>query len=461
MTFNDTARAPAKLQTLTDDWGSDDSVSLYLERCQVDTPDALVDLVWDHVKQYREEIGSVVDFGAGDGRFGKTGNYKKYVGYEIDASRSSAKAKGLKIINKCAFDSEISDADLAIGNPPFVRNQDLPPGWRDRAASVLLDRTGVRLSGLANAWQYFFLLSLSSLREDGLCAIVIPYEWVSRPSASVIRDYIRSAKWNVDVYRLVDEVFPSVLTTASITIVDKRRSKGRWRFFEETASGKFRKLSSETASKEGVLGYRRQRSCSELPFVKRGLSPGTQKVLVLTEGERVANGLRRGRDVVPCVTSLKPLSADIPCLNEDVFQAFYRLRGHKCWLIRTDRTPSAALAGYLDSIPSTDYQTQTCLQREVWWKYTMPAVPDALISQTFKARFPKSVRNDLGARPVGGVSGIYNASSSQIDDICTGLHGLNLADRVVSYANGLKKIEINQLNWVFDQYFSGELSRDR
>lgn len=186
---------------LTWDWGPWNAVSLYLDRCQVDTPDELVAATWAHVTQLRPRIGKVVDFGAGDGRFARHGRFAKYIGYEIDRDRCrrTALPKHASLVNRCAFSDEIDDADLCIGNPPFVRNQDLPEGWRQRASHVLQNRAGVTVSGLANAWQYFFLLSLVSLKPKGLCALVIPYEWVSRPSAKVLRDYVVEHRWNVSV----------------------------------------------------------------------------------------------------------------------------------------------------------------------------------------------------------------------------------------------------------------------
>ena len=205
-----------KLYRLTQEWGSRDSVSLYLQRCQVATPDELVKAAWCHVQELRPHILKVVDYGAGNGRFAHHGSYEEYIGYEIDSSLFSnlKLPERALLLNECAFSGEVVDADVCIGNPPFVRNQDLPTGWRRRASDVLYRRTGVCISGLANAWQYFFLLSMASTKESGLCALIIPYEWVSRPSAKPIREYIRANRWNVKVYRLVDTTFNSVLTTS-------------------------------------------------------------------------------------------------------------------------------------------------------------------------------------------------------------------------------------------------------
>tara|TARA_R100001086_G_scaffold80289_2_gene39141 strand:+ start:1069 stop:1746 length:678 start_codon:yes stop_codon:yes gene_type:complete len=221
----------------------------------------------------------------------------------------------------------LSNADLCIGNPPFVRNQDLPEGWSEKVAAELRERSGVALSGLANAWQYFFLLSLLSTADDGICALVIPFEWVSRPSAAKIRDFIARHGWSVDVYRLPDEVFDSVLTTASVTVVDKRDHSGRWRFFDKRGDGEIVELLSTTGSAVGHVEYMSRTARRGRPRAMRGLSPGTQKVFTLTEAERARLGLAVGRDVVPCVTSLRLLGADACELDRPTFEAAFRFAG--------------------------------------------------------------------------------------------------------------------------------------
>ncbi len=446
-----------RLDLLTETWGNRDSVSLYLKRCQVETPDELVEATWRHVHESRSEVGKVVDFGAGNGRFSRYGRYREYVGYEIDASmfQDAQLAEQARLINQCAFSEEIIDADICIGNPPFVRNQNLPPGWRQHASQVLRKRTGVSISGLANAWQYFFFLALASVKDSGLCALIIPYEWVSRPSARVIRDYIRDNHWNVNVYRLIDARFNSVLTTASITIVDKATDDGLWRYFEETAEGVYSQLSSPSGGTRGVIPYQRRNAIQgDAPRAKRGLSPGTQKVLTLTEGERVRAGLHVDRDVVPCITSLRNVPSDIKNLDDLNFRDHFRTPNQKCWLIRTDTTPSPALQSYLAAVPEKMYQTSTCLERAEWWKFSMPEIPDVLISMSFKERFPKTIHNDMGVRAVGGVYGIYNLSQTQANQIVSGPGNLDIADGIVAHSNGLRKIEIGQLNTILADLFN-------
>jgi len=69
--------------------GMPDVATLYLDRCQVDTPQRLVQEVWTLVNERRPQAGVVVDFGAGDARFARHGRYQSYLGYEIDRTRCS------------------------------------------------------------------------------------------------------------------------------------------------------------------------------------------------------------------------------------------------------------------------------------------------------------------------------------------------------------------------------------
>ena len=437
-------------------------MDLYLDRCRVDTPLQLVERIWHEVlcrRSTRPE--KVVDFGAGDGRFSRYGSFRRYIGYEVDIMRVRSAvplSKGAKLVNECAFSSNITDAALCIGNPPFVRNQDLPAGWRTRAAKILQDRTGITISGLANAWQYFFLLSLASTSDSGVVALVIPFEWVSRPSSANIRKFIIENRWNVSVYRLGDSTFPRVLTTSSITLIDKSKSDGQWSYFQETTSGSFKLLPSVTSSTRGLIGYsRRTKTGVPLPFAKRGLSPGTQKVFTLSESERARLGLRIGTDVVPCITTLRHLPMDEPALTKNVFEHQYVRRGEKCWLVNVrSRTISDKLRAYFESVPLDRYQTSTCLSREEWWKFLMPQIPDVLISSGFTKQYTKAVVNNATVRAVGSVCGIYAVARNKRKALAKRLRETNLGDGVVSHSNGLRKIEVNQLNTILQQISEGD-----
>ncbi len=444
------------LRALTEEWGPYEAVTLYLDRCQVDTPPDVVTAVWRHISERRSRVIKVVDFGAGDGRFATVGKYESYVGYEIDLDRTKRPKlpRHASLVNRCAFADIIDDADVCLGNPPYVRNQDLPEGWRQRAAAVIHDRTGIRVSGLANAWQYFALLALASTKSDGLVALVIPFEWVSRPSARALRNYVKTNRWNVATYRLRDETFQGVLTTSSITIIDKRDASAKWEYFEENHDGTYRTLPSPTGSKAGVLTYAKREINPQRAFVRRGLSPGTQQVLTLTEGQRARFGLQIGIDVVPCVTSLRSVPSDALTLTEALFRVRFRDKGMKCWLIRTDTPASARLSSYLKGVPASQRATATCLLRDEWWKFSMPQPPSVIVASGFRGAHPKAVANAMNAVAVGAVFGVYGLSAAGAKQFVKHLRALDLAGRVVSHSNGLRKVEPRQLHTVVARFLN-------
>lgn len=438
----------------THEWGSKAEVSLYLDRCQVDTPEQVVKKVWEEISARRTKLPKVVDFGAGDGRFARYGKFGAYVGVEIDGGRcmNAKLPANARLIHSCVFNVAISDADACVGNPPYVRNQDLPIGWRQSASSKLLERSGIALSGLANAWQYFFMLSLISAKEDGIVALVIPYEWVSRPSAKAIRDYISSKGWSVTVYRLLDESFDRVLTTSSITIVDKSHKDGTWSYYQQQADGSFSPCASVTAGSGKLVSYyKRGREDALTIRAKRGLSPGTQKVLTLSDGERARLGLRVDVDVVPCVTTLKHLPVGEARLDKATFEKFYVKAGKKCWLLETSGTPSTRLQMYLDAVPSTERDTATCNSRDDWWRFTMPEIPDVLVATGFRGANTKAVVNTHAVRAVGSVAGIYGVKRAERAGFAKRLVAKRVGDRVVAHSHGLRKLEINQLNYLIQK----------
>lgn len=448
------------LRVLTRDWGPYKDVNLYLGRCQHDTPEDIVSRVWTLVGNRRSKISKVVDFGAGDGRFATRGRFDRYIGYEIDprCGRHPQLPKGAMIINTCAFSSNISNASLCVGNPPFVRNQDLPRNWQKHAARIIANRTSVTVSGLANAWQYFAFLALASTKPDGLVALVIPYEWVSRPSAKALRDFVVANRWSVAVYRLRDETFNHVLTTSSITLIDKSRRTASWKFFEERADSTFRSVPSPTGAHAGLIRYSRRTRDSKV-FARRGLSPGTQDVLTLTERERVDNGLHARTDVVRCVTSLRAIPPNRRTLTKCLFDKRLKDAGAKCWLIRTDRQPSVRLKKYLKGVPKEKRQTCTCALRDDWWCFTMPESPSVLVATGFIGARPKAVRNAVRAVAVGSVSGVFGLTESEVCRLADALHAARFRSRIVAHANGLRKLEIGQLETFLSRYLRRGRSR--
>ena len=278
--------------------------------------------------------------------------------------------------------------------------------------------------------------------------MVIPYEWVSRPSSSPIREYIRAKKWNVAVYRFRERIFPGVLTTASITIIDKGSTDDKWSFFDLDREFNTVPRAGPAESKEGVINYEKRGSAWAL----RGLSPGTQKVFTLTEGERKHFGLKR-TDVVPCVTTLRAVPPSLRTLTRAAFKRHFIDTGGRCWLIKSyAENISPTLRAYLKAVPTEIRDTWTCHNQTPWFRFRPQPTPQMLVGSGFTHYGPKVLVNTVGARAVGSVWGIHSASRLPKRKLQQHLYGIDVEKRVVAHAGRLKKIEVKQLNSLLNSF---------
>lgn len=421
-----------------------------LSESQVETPKNVVSLFWRLARRQRKTLGTVVDLGAGDCRFAHGGVYKQYIGLEIDRQRSAGArlpAKG-KLVHTCAFRHDGANYDACIGNPPYVRHHDIESPWKEDTVTQIERELGVALMRNCNLYLYFLCLALLKTHDRGFVAMLIPYEWVSRPSASPVRDYIQSKRWNVMVYRFRERIFQGVLTTASISMIDKSSSDGKWTYLEIDRNFKLRARLGPAASKDGVISYEKRGRAWAL----RGLSPGTQKIFTLTEGERVHNGLKK-TDVLPCVTTLRALPRAVQDLTREAFQQHFVEAGCRCWLIKSHNDKlSPTLKAYLDAVPAQQRDTWTCRNQTPWYKFRPHPKPQLLVGSGFTRFGPKIVINTVGARAVGSVWGIHSSSELPARELQRHLQGIDMEKRVVGHAEQLKKIEVKQLNALLNEF---------
>lgn len=416
----------------------------YLDKCQVDTPHPVVEHLWGMLADLGKEFGRVVDYGAGDGRFSSGGRYGSYVGYEIDEARLPIGnlPANASIKHECALSSTEAGFDLCVGNPPFVRHHDINKVWYENVCKLLDAQLGFRLDRRSNAFLLFLAKALLATKADGLVALVIPFEWVSRPSAQRLRDYIHENKWEVRAYRFTEDIFHGVMTTASLTIIDKSKRNGKWSYYSITPDFKIKKQKFVSGEVE-IFEYAKR---SEENYAQRGLSPGGQEIFCLTEGERIHNRLTKGVDVVPCVTTMRHWKNDIDSLTEHQFQQLYVDTGMRCWLVKTWETPSERLMDYLNSVPEDKRNNYTCNHRGSWWKIAPHYPPTIIYSSAFVNSTPKFLLNRVNAVAVGTIQGIHQVKVKYRTALQQKLKQLDFGARVVAHSGRLRKIEVGQMN---------------
>ena len=428
-----------------------------LSSSQVATPPSVVDFYWRVMRSHRESLPRVVDLGAGDARFAKGGHFRQYLGIEIDpvVAKRAVLPRNAEMRVGCAFASNDDDFDGCIGNPPYVRHHYVASPWKEKTLEMLNQSLRGALDGHGNLYLYFIALGLIKTKATGIVGVVVPFEWVSRPSSRGIRAVIDREGWNVSVYRFQKAIFNGVITTASISIIDKAERDGTWNFFDVSEQFAIAPQQGPIRGKSAALPHKKRGSV----FAQRGLSPGSQKIFTLTEGERIHHGLHL-MDVVPCVTSLKGLPDSLRKLNKSAFKTYFVDAGRRCWLIKSNRgTLSDRLRTYLDGIPAVARNTWTCKTQEPWYNYETPRVPKLLLLSGFISHGPRILRNHIRAVNVGSVYGLFFSDHVPITRLHKHLLNFDVESRVVPHAKTLKKIEVGQLNGLLEEWWHANRAR--
>ncbi len=334
----------------------------FLSTCQVDTPIDIVSNLWQFLNKKFGDFNNVLDLGAGDGRFATFGKYSSYHGYELDDRRnkSSILPNNAKLINKCAFSFKKTNYDLCIGNPPFAKQSKVEINWQNSIVNQLESTMKIKIYRNANVFLLFLCQALIKTNRDGAIALILPFEWVSRPSCKTVRDYIKQNQWKVSIYKFTENIFPGVSTTASITLIDKSQKCVDWEFFNINRKFEVTKIKWSTGTQYSLLKHMAR---TKTNYAQRGLSPGNQKVFCLTEQERKLNNLKINIDVIPCVTTLRLLPKSIKYLSKSVFNKHFVEDNQRCWLINTSQNNSFSLKKYLKSVPKSERSNATCLKQ--------------------------------------------------------------------------------------------------
>lgn len=396
--------------------------------------------------EHKDRFDRVLDMGAGDGRFARGGNYRSYVGVEIDRRISAnLHSRNASFFHGCVFEHVESDYSACIGNPPYLRHNEVPVRWRDKIQARFRTQLDLSLDGRSNLYLYFISLGLQKTATDGLVSVLVPYEWGFIPSAGPIREYIHQNRWSVSIYRFNYPVFEDVMTTASISIIDKSNPQGDWKYFDIDKTGSVAEVTSFTANGELALDHEERGKV----WAMRGLSPGAKRVFTLTESERVAANLRK-QDVRPCVISLRELPTRLKNLSRDNFEKYFVSRNKKCWLIRTDRKPTTSLRKYIRGVPLEKRNSWTCQNQKPWYKYKPHPIPKLLMGSAFKKSEPRILSNDIKAVAVGSVIGIHTRSEVDMKVLHEKLRRFDFSSRIVPREEGLKKIAVKQVNTVLN-----------
>ncbi len=197
---------------------------------QVFTPQAIVECMLKLVRNR----GRVLEPACGDGAFLK--HFPDALGIEIDPRHAPA---GAEVMNFFELPEDERFATI-IGNPPYVRYQDISSGTRRLARGSVLD-------GRANLYLFFIEKCLRHLEPDGELIFITPRDLLKATSAVPLNRLLHAAGTITDFIDLGDtHLFDDATPNCAI-----------WRFQRSDLSRRTRYAALDQA--EGAEGLREPR----------------------------------------------------------------------------------------------------------------------------------------------------------------------------------------------------------
>jgi adenine-specific DNA-methyltransferase len=229
---------------------------------QVFTPPHIV----SEMLQLRKNRGSVLEPSSGDGAFLKNLD-SKAVGIEIDPTRKLDQ----RVLNMDFFDYSIENKfDTIIGNPPYVRFQDIELSTKFKLDMTIFDKR-------TNLYLFFIHKSIQHLKEGGELIFITPKEFLKATSSVKLNEFIFE---NGTITDLIDYGDTPIFKGFSPNVVAWRFEKGN--FSRNTNVSKKFTLSN------GQLYFTNNEystKFSDYFFVKVGAVSGSDKIFEHEDGE--------------------------------------------------------------------------------------------------------------------------------------------------------------------------------
>ena len=154
-------------------------------------------------------------------------DFTQITGIEIDnIEANKAKTNGVHVINRDFFTvcrEELFNKrtyDVIVGNPPFIRYQNVDTEIRDAAFSLMRE-CGFKPNKLTNMWVPFLLLSAKLLGHNGRLGMVIPAELFQVNYAAEAREFLSGFFTSVTIITFRELVFDDIQQEVVLLMAEK------------------------------------------------------------------------------------------------------------------------------------------------------------------------------------------------------------------------------------------------
>ena len=113
--------------------------------------------------------------------------------------------------------------NLLITNPPYVRHHHLDPAQKERLQTLVKERLGIRVNGLAGLYCYFLLLADAWLEDGALSIWLIPSEFMDVNYGRAVKEYLTRRVRLRRIHRFcpTDVQFADALVSSAVVVFEK------------------------------------------------------------------------------------------------------------------------------------------------------------------------------------------------------------------------------------------------
>ena len=445
------------------------------------TPSEYVDATIEWVAHSKPT--RIVDVGSGTGRFllkaADVFTRASLVAVDIDpvatiitrARLAVIGCRRAKVLNADYLDlrlQPVAGITAYLGNPPYVRHQELSQG-RKRRAYAVARQLGLSVSGLAGLHAHFLIATAAKASSKDIGCFVISSEWMQSDYGKVIRKLLIE-RLGLQVLHLLDPAataFPGIGTTAAILGFRVGSQRPSVEVTLHTAPGTLGHANGKTDKIQRTLFTESKWNFIFQTRTRKEASAGTEHIR-LKEVCAVHRGIATGQNDFFALTAddstergLNPWVRPLLTRASQVFDSSGEIRYSKAMKVLlcpsknvdlSDRS-SAALLDYLKWGESKGvHKRKLCTLRHPWWYLGNPT-PAPILVTYMGHRPPAFALNLEKLLTLNVIHGIYPhvpLSTPQLKALIQYLnaHSESFLNRGRVYHNGLTKFEPHDLEAV-------------
>lgn len=393
--------------------------------------------------------------------------------YEIDHKmilnyKNKIKFK-TNLINEDFLYSNTKEYDAIVCNPPYNKFQEIPD--RIKLIKLFNDEYNIKLSGYTNYCIYFLIKCLNSLKSNGKCVFIIPYEFMNAGYGEKVKEYILKNKLLKTLIKFNNglKLFDDAMTTSCILIFENC-NHDKIKFIDVSDIGDLSYILTENYDMIKTIDYNydnlsfkekwskyfetRNMKCNNLvnfkkvAQVKRGIATGNNNYFSLNKNDILKNCLS-SEVCIPCVVKSPDITEIV--MTKEYFESLVQLN-KKMFVFDGRNKKTKEDEAYIKYGESINVDKSYLNSHRTPWYGIEDKKPAPIWISVFSRNKLKVIRNEIMINNLTTFHGIYlKENYEKYTNILFCYLQTPIAQKILKlnkreYGEGLDKFEPNDIN---------------